>query len=378
MAEKGPTLAELESVLGPETNETAADTMRAVMEELGSKETDAAADQGTRGTAGAVTTEADERTRDEHGRFVKAGADAGEKPGETRDVEDGKTEADEDDTDAVIEPPAAWTVDEQTAFRKLTDPALQKFVLDRATKADEALAHGTRYKALDDILAPRREALARDGMDDVAAVRQLFALSDLANRKPDEFIAWFAGERGIDLGALVAPKQPNGAGAEDQYADPETQRLAAQNRELQARLDRLEGTVQSREQQAETAQQQQVRADFDRFAAETDEKGRPVRPYLQEVRPLMGTFLRSGDAPDFQTAYDMACRAHTGVNAKIAAAAQAAAERDRAKEQRRKAEAAKQAGSSITGTPGDRAPPAPTGDLREDMRRMFAERGMLS
>jgi hypothetical protein len=73
----------------------------------------------------------------------------------------------------------------------------------------------------------------------------------------------------------------------------------------------------------------------------------------------------------------MACRAHPEVSRKIDQAAKARADQDRQAEQRKKAEAARKAGSSISGSPGDRSAPAPSGDIREDLRQQMAARGMI-
>ena len=95
----------------------------------------------------------------------------------------------------------------------------------------------------------------------------------------------------------------------------------------------------------------------------------------QAIKSLMGSFIGSGQAADLQSAYDMATRAHPATYAKMQAAAQAEQLASQAKAQREKAAAAKQAGSSVAGTPGDRARPEPTGDIREQMRQDFRDRG---
>jgi len=134
---------------------------------------------------------------------------------------------------------------------------------------------------------------------------------------------------------------------------------------------------QTQQQTAVQAQEQQLRGELQQFMDAKDDKGRPKHPYFNEVRTLMGSFYGSGQNIGLDQAYDMACRAHPEVYAKIDAARRADAERERAKQQREKAAAAKQAGSSVVGTPAERGQPEPSGDIREDMRRLFAERGAL-
>ena len=154
------------------------------------------------------------------------------------------------------------------------------------------------------------------------------------------------------------------------------QRLQQQNAQLQQRLDNFERGFQGREQQAQTVYKQQIASEVQQFALERDDKGKLLRPYVNEVRSLMGSIIGSGKTSDLKQAYDMACRADPEVFAKIEAQRRVETEREKAKKDREKATAANKAGASISGQPGDRARAEPTGDLREDMRRDMIERGV--
>jgi hypothetical protein len=143
--------------------------------------------------------------------------------------------------------------------------------------------------------------------------------------------------------------------------------------QLQQQIQQLSGTFQSRAQQEEQAQKARIDGEITTFAGEMDEKGKPKHPYFQQVRPLMSVFLERGNAPDMQTAYDMACRANPDVHAKIVAAKEYADERDRARKAQEKARAATKAGSSVSGAPGGRSEPQPTGDLRDELRAAFVQ-----
>ena len=271
---------------------------------------------------------------------------------------------------------ADWSADKHETFRKLPRGD-QQFVLDTIKaaqdKAAEASKVGGKYAEIEEILAPRREALARDGLTEAGYFRQLVALSDFAGRDAPAFLAWFAQQRGINLADLLPHDDLAIEGADD---DPVYQRLSQQNNALQQKLDNLERSVQNQQLTVETQSQQRVASEIDGFGKAVDDKGRLQHPYFDQVKMKMATVLRDGWASYLQNAYDMACRADPDVSAKIASAQRAQEERDRAKQQRVKAEAARQAGSSVSGTPGDRAPPEPTGDIREDMRRQFVERGI--
>ena len=387
-----PTIAEV-------VNESASDSIRAVMSEMedknadapGTSTNDAQVSDGSVGSgpdvegsaSAAGTKDSDTGTeggatgqlRDEHGRFV-----AQQKEGEGTEaaVVEGEAQAEVEDD---LEPPPEWTAEEQDQFRALA-PEARRIVLGRVTAAQEqqqaAEALKARYGGLEQLIAPRKQFWERDGLDEVGGVRQLLALSDFAAQDAPGFIRWFAQQRGLNPYQVWQLQQQAGEQpGQFEYVDPEVQAL-------QGRLDRFEQYLQNQQQQQQAqsaqavqAEYAQVRNELSEFATAKDDKGRSKRPHFDEVRTLMGSFFGSGQAPDLATAYDMACRAHPGVYAKIESQRKAQAAQEQAKQQREKAATARQAGSSVSGTPGDRAKPEPSGDLREDLRREFQERGML-
>lgn len=387
---EAPTLGELEA-------ESAADSMRAVLGEMGKTDDDAASEMlGNEAdvTADAPETEApvdepkdDGRDRDEKGRFVAK--DKGEEsPTEESETEErpeaelsGEVVEPESDDDP-LEPLPEWTAEQHEEFRKLPRAA-QQFLLDNvsaaAAKAEEANQGATKYTAIEELLAPRRAAFARDGLDDAGALRQLFALSDFAAQDAAGFARWFIQNRGIHPDQIFGQSHPN---QEDhQFADdPLYQRMVQENAAILQQLDNLSGMIQNQQTSAQKQASQQVLSQIEAFRQATDDKGRPVHPYFEQVEPLMIEMIaaqkRRGQSPDLQSAYDMACRADPDVHAKIAAAERAQAEREAQRQRRAKAEAASNAGKSISGSPGERAAPEPSGDIREDMRRQFVERGI--
>jgi hypothetical protein len=396
MSDAAPTLDELESALGSK-NESAADTVRAVWDEMRDS-----ADEGDRTRPGSEPKaqesqpeepSGDERQRDEKGRFVARdgtssddNAAEGPEAGEGDDGESSALSAEENDKetpseggDDELEPPHDWKADEQEAFRALPKES-RKFVMDRIGAAEHVYNQAAQavqhYRNLEELLQPYRDGWYRSGVDEVGAVRQLLALSDYANAKPHEFAQAFVRDRGLKPDQ-VFPQLAQRPDGDQDYADPEIAGLRQQNRELQERLDRIESGVTSQYEQQQTAQQQELVNQVNQFRDETDERGRPKHPYFNEVRGLMQSLIRSEQASDLQNAYDMAVHAHPEVRAKIAAAQRRADEQERARKAREKAEAARQAGTSISGTPGDRSRVEPTGDLREDLRREFAARGAL-
>ena len=376
-----PTLGELE-------RESVHDTMRAVLAETSPSPDGAVAEALSGGTEEPTveekstveaTTETEAETaareRDEKGRFVAKDKPEGEGAAPIAAV------AETSSTPALIdeeplEPLPDWPADKHDTFRKLPRGD-QQFVLDTIKAAQDKAAEiskvGGKFAEFEEILAPRREALARDGLTEAGYVRQLVALSDFAGRDPAGFVRWFTQQRQINPAEVWPQEEVPIDGADD---DPVYQRLSSQNLQLQQKLDNLERTFQNQQWTVETQSLQRIASEIEGFGKAADDKGRLQHPYFDQVRKRMGAELKNGFAADLQSAYDMACRADPDVSAKIASAQRAQEERERAKQQRVKAEAARQAGSSVSGTPGDRASPEPTGDIREDMRRQFVERGI--
>jgi len=400
MATEAPTIAEV-------VNESASDSIRAVMSEMDKGgdtpttggETDGNVESGT-APAPATTSDGD-RVRDPStGRFVAKTRDGdgdGDGDGEASDVvgaTDGDRAGSEADSGAAsgaasesvpaeeddLEPPPEWSAEEQDQFRALA-PEARKIVLGRVTAAQEqqqaAEALKARYGGLEQLIAPRKQFWERDGLDEVGGVRQLLALSDFAAQDAPGFLRWFAQQRGLNPAQIWQAQQPQPQSGQFDYVDPEVAALKAEVDGFKQYLQTHQQQQQQQQRQAEQAQYELLRNELSEFASAKDDKGRSQHPYFEEVRDIMGSFYASKKASDLTTAYDMACRAHPGVYAKIESANRAKAASEQARQQREKAATARQAGSSVSGTPGDRAKPEPSGDLREDLRREFQERGML-
>lgn len=274
--------------------------------------------------------------------------------------------------EAPVDAPLQWPAAEREAFAALP-PASQKFVLNYVNGAQQAYSQAVqayqRLTAVDQVLAPRRTVWAREGMDDAAAMRQIFAITDYAAQQPQEFLKWFAQAKGIDLTDLLPAQQTT------EFTDPRVLKLEQELQTTRATLNQIQGGFQSQAQ----AQQAQYVAGLDQqihaFRAETDEKGGLAHPYFNDVLPQMTALLGQGVAPDLKTAYEMACRAHPTVFARIDAAAKAASAQEAAKKAKEKAAAARAAGSSVSGKPGSTASTPTSDDLRDQLRHAFRSNG---
>lgn len=188
------------------------------------------------------------------------------------DEEEAEDQGDgEDGTEAgdyqPIDPPSSWSAEEKEQFAKLPREAQETIARGEqereqhlTQKSQELSETQERYKALDEVLKPRENAWAMNGMTPDQAVRQLFALSDYAGENPQQFIQWFAQQRGVDLQQLAGGSQ---SGEDGEYVDPEV-------KALRDKVSELERREQSREQQTAQSQQAQIQQVIQDFAADTE------------------------------------------------------------------------------------------------------------
>lgn len=218
------------------------------------------------------------------------------------------------------------------------------------------------------IIGPRRQLLAQSGSNPVAAINELFAMSDFAQRDPGQFVLWFANSRGMDLDTLLDARD-----LQMQNVDPQVQQLQGQVNNLSGQLQYF----QSQQQQEANTQRTRV---VENFAFEKDGAGQPLRPYLGEVTNEWAqqiAFLRQQhpsmpDAEVLQKAYEAACWGNPTVRGKMQQASLAA----QARAEQSRAAAAAAAGSSVTGAPMGGTPSTVHNgnlSLREELEANFAQ-----
>lgn len=223
------------------------------------------------------------------------------------------------------------------------------------------------YGLIEQIIGPRRDAWAQDGLTPATAVQQLFALSDFAGRSPGEFVMWFAKQQNLDLDALLDAADAGQANADPAFSA------------LQNEVQQLRATVQQQQSGQQQADQQALVARVEQFATEKDNGGNLVRPYFAEVAQAIPAYVQAlrlsqpNLSPDqiLAQAYQSACWASPEVRAKM----QAETDRQRQADATARAEQARAAGSSVTGAPAADATSVPNNanrTLRDELRAQFA------
>lgn len=261
---------------------------------------------------------------------------------------------------------SSMTAVEQEQFKAL--PAELREYVGRTMEALNT--QGSRFSEYDmieqQLIGPRREAWAANGMAPAVALNQLLGLSDFATRDPGGFVLHFAQQSGLDLDALLdAQEQQNAA------IDPNVRALQAQVQQLQSHLQTQSST------QVATQQQENLRL-VENFAQEKDGAGGLKRPYLTEVTNEWGAHVQAlraanptmAPADVLQKAYDNACWANPVVRGKLQEATM---------QQQRKAEAeraakARNAASSVSGAPAGTGPSSTNSgnSLRDELAAQFA------
>lgn len=221
---------------------------------------------------------------------------------------------------------------------------------------------------VEQLVAPRRQAWALNGMTEAQALNQLLALSDFATRDTGAFIQYIAQQNGVDLEALVLGAEP---------VDPKYATLEQQIQQLQ------QERMREQEQRLQAAHQQTVQS-VQAFATEKGPDGQPLRPYFDDLGTGVLPFISAVKAENpnmtpnqvLQEAYDRACWGTPTVRAKMQAAATAASEAERLRTQADRASRARSASASVpSGAPASApaAPNDPSRSVRDTIRASIAQ-----
>jgi hypothetical protein len=251
-------------------------------------------------------------------------------------------------------PPIGWSPQAKAKFAELPDE-VKADIAKREREINTVLQEkAERYKPLEQVIGPYRDKWAMRGVDDATAVKQLLAASDWLERDPKSALAYLAQQYNIPL-TQDAP-QP-------QQAQPGA--VASQSPELvavQRQLQELQSHILT-ERQTEVVSQVQAFAE------------NPENLYFENVREMMGTLIRSGQAKDLQQAYDMACYANPEIRSLILADQRVKEVKTQQQAEAERAQKAKQAGASVTGAPGNTIPKTVngSGSVEDDIRASIAE-----
>lgn len=323
---------------------------------------DVAADlkQAIAETPAAVEAEPAQRPdgRDEKGRFA---------PKETKEIQ---TAAAVETPEAVAElqPPAKWKPEAKAAFLS-APPEMRQAFLDHQkeldTQASEIQPKAQRLEQFDAAIAPYKEKLALNGVDEITALKQLFAAQAMLDRDPVAGVLHLARSYGVTPQHLFAGFQQ---GQPQQGHQPQ-QGYQADPR-LAQEVQQLKQFVQQQKESQERATAADIQSQIDVF------KGDPKHTYFENVKEDMGVLIQAGKAKDLATAYDMAIWGRPDIRKLVMAqerAAEAAKEKETAAA---KVAAAKKASGQVVGGPGPGAAVKisnPRNSISDDLMEAYRE-----
>lgn len=310
---------------------------------------DAAAAQAREPVDTAVAPQAGDRPRGPDGKFItKDGAPvAAATPDKSPTT---STKAPAAPSTAPAGPPPGWSPEAKAAYATAS-PAIQAAVIKREQEVSAGFAQYAQAKqALEQVIAPRRQHYASEGISDVQAIDNIWQWFEALKRSPADAFPKLAQMFGYDT-STVAP------GAD---ANPQPQTDPGRVAQLEAEVRRLGGTFEEQQTAAR-------RAELAKFSAD--------KPHFEKVRVTMGRLMQAGVATNLDDAYQKATQLDPAVTAEIAAAAEAEADRAAAEAAlRRRPASQRQAAVSPRGgaSNGAAGSAAPTG-IRESLVRGFAD-----
>ena len=306
------------------------------------------------------------KSRDETGKFAKA-----EKVAKVETVEPEPVDPGLD----VNRAPSSWKPGAKAVWEKV-DPAIRGEIHRR--EADfmkgqaQLIPDAELGRGLKQIAQPYQAMIDAEGGSIQGALQDyLKTASILRMGTPDQkrnALLGIARSFGVDLGQQQI--DPNAQQQQNPYQ---------QNQPLDPRVDQLMNYLQTQEQNRSMQEKQAADRSVDSWMAETDPKGQPLRPYLENVLDVMQEkipSLRSAH-PEWthqqvlQEAYDRSCREDPEVSEVIFEQRLAAEQLKRREENLQRVDSAKRA----AGVPSARREPQPTtaplGSMDDTIRETY-------
>lgn len=255
----------------------------------------------------------------------------------------------------VINAPSSWSAEDKAEFAKLPTTIQERFAR-RATESERAISQkmqelGEHERYLSNLaevaqtLEPYREQLDLDGISPAQAINQFFALQKLLDKDPEAGIREIARRYDLDLNSVVAPKQGQ------QQLHPALQQMVERQERLEAELRRRD---EDHQQRVMGSYEQQVME----FAEATDEKGNPLHPHLEnliyDMQPIVGQLRAENKSRHPQEilkeAYDRALWSNPKTRESALKSQAMQEEAKRIAKENERAQAAKRASKSISGS----------------------------
>lgn len=268
------------------------------------------------------------------------------------------------DDNEVIYAPEHWSAEDRETFKGLPSAA-QQYLLKR----EKQYEHGIQQKAeelrpLKEAFGPYRDILKMRGVDEATAVRTWVAAQQMLDTDPVNGLTTLIQQFGPEVREALASKFGNREPVEEDYGDPEVQKL---RREL-SDLKRQNSQSQMQYQQL---RQQEALAQVRDFREATDADGKPLHPHFDEVSDDMRALLSAGTAPDLKTAYEKAVWALPAYREEFAAKQKQQVTSEQSKARERAAAKAKKTAAAVNGKGSVPPPPSKPKTLRDELAEAY-------
>lgn len=289
-----------------------------------------------------------------------------------------------------LEPHASWSKEIKDSFSKLP-PEGKQIVLERersmqadyTKKTQEIAALRRDYEPVDKMFTPYRDQMKATGQTPASLIEGWANVEKaLMGGKGIDVIRGIVQGYKLDPQAIIAALGPQ----QQQQVDPNVQRQPAQSfqlpPEIQAKLskiDQFESRFAADDQARQNAEIAKVSQSIEDFKSAKDAQGNAKHPHFDELEADMATMAQvvraQGKNPDLQALYESAVYANPSTRAKVLAAEKQADEKRVKDEARAKAEKARKASSSVTGSPsnGSGQPLANGRDDKMSLRDQIAQ-----
>jgi hypothetical protein len=354
------------------------DTLAATWDKLESE------DSGEKSTE---TSASGERARGPDGKFVSKDGqtEQTEVTDEVATDEDQAGKPEEQAVEPEVKTPAIDAPNSLPAELKAewtaVPPKFQEYFGQREAAVHEAFSRAgrqlgeyeNRVKAIEpveQVVNANRQEFERRGIQPAQGIAALLAAQRMLDANPLGGIVQIARQYGYDLAPLFqAAGVPQQQAAPEQ--DPYVSQLEARLQEQEQRQTALAEQLQAREYAAYQSQVTEAQRSITNFSKD--------KPYFEQVRPLMATFLlpvAEGMEPAAKTldeAYDMAVNASPTIRTQVQAEARAKEEAKRTAEAKAKAEQARKAAAVNVKSVHSKSNPKSIFDTIEaEANRLFA------
>lgn len=300
--------------------------------------------------------QAEQRARDERGRFAKKQEEAEQAAAEVAAVADLAAKPVTEPVANLKKAPQSWKPEVKAAFDALP-PEVQDEILRRETdfnKGIQKYAEDAKFaQSLKPVVEQWSPYLSQLQVTPDQAFAHLigheYVLRTGSPAQKQQKLMELAQVYGVDLGL-----DPNAPKSE---VDPNTQHALQRVQQLEKYIQNMEYTKKQEAARQQQAEQEQLNEQVQSFAS------KPDHPHFETVREDMSRLLQAGYAESLEDAYEKACWARPDIRASLLKAEEA----KRIQEKAELANKAKAKAVSVTGSPSGAAVPVAGASIRDDL-----------